>query len=189
MTSSAPRAVQFSETMAGWFAMGATDPLLGAREGRRAGTGCSLKALVQIADIASFARTADHVATLHGRVDMRTFDGGLSGVGRVRLFAPGATGKGKVLEYHLPLVQDGKSFLLAGSKTVNGGAPWRVWNETTTLYTRLHDGPDANAPVIGAGVLRIRMLGLLHTLTTFRGAGIPGYGRFFAGELLDSYVL
>lgn len=169
--------------------MGATDPVLGAREGLRAGTGCTLKALVRVDDIETFANSIDHRATLDGRVYMRTFDDGLAGVGHVRLFAPGAAGAGKVLEYHLPLAQDGKSFLLAGSKTVKGGAPWRVWNETTTLYTRLHDGADERAPVIGAGVLRISMLGLLHTLTTFRGAGIPGYARFFAGELLDSYVL
>ena len=179
--------MSFSETMAGWFAMGETDPELGARTGRTLRTTCALHATVRVADIASFARSTDHVATLHGALDLAPIGHALHGEGQARLFARNPAGAGKVLAYDLPFSHEGRSYYLAGRKVVDGGAPWRMWGETTTLYARLHDGTDAQAPVVGAGVLRISAVGLLQTLTTCRGAGMVGYGRFFAGELWDSY--
>lgn len=181
--------MQFSEQMSGWFAMGATDPRLGARDGRAMRTTLTLDVTVHVDDVTSFARTSDHAATLAGTVSFAPLAGPITSSGTVRLFAPNAGGAGKLLAYDLPFAHEGRDYLLAGRKLVGGGAPWRMWPETTTLHTLLHLGADEHAPTVGAGVLHISALGLLRTLTTFRGPGIVGYGRFFAAALWDSYGL
>ena len=126
-------------------------------------------------------------ATLTGTVSFAPLAHSITATGQVRLFAPNRSGAGKLLAYDLPFSHEGREYFLTGRKFVGGGAPWRMWTETTTLHTRLHLGADESGPVVAAGVLRISALGLLQTLTTFRGAGMLDYGRFFATELWDSY--
>lgn len=167
--------------------MGVTDPLLGERDGRTAQSRLTFDATVSVDDVHAFARTRDHAATLTGSVTFAPLAGTTTKPGQVRLFAPNPAEAGKVIAYDLPFTHEGRDYFLAGRKSVGGGAPWRMWPETTTLHTRVHLGADGQGAVVAAGVLHISALGLLHTLTTFRGAGVAGYGRFFAAELWDSY--
>ncbi len=187
MTALSSARIQFSERMSGWLAMGATDPRLGERDGRAAKSRFTFDATVCVDDVHAFAHTSDHAATLTGSVTFAPLAVVSARPGQVRLFAPNPADAGKVLAYDLPFTHEGHDYFLAGRKFVRGGAPWRMWPETTTLHTRLHLGADVQGPVVAAGVLHISAFGLLHTLTTFRGAGVAGYGRFFAAELWDSY--
>jgi hypothetical protein len=198
--SSTPAGLVFSETMSGPFALGATDPALGAAAGRRARTPLSMHVTITIADVAAFAHDGSHAARLDGVVRCAPLAHPLRGEhGVMRLFAPNAAGTSRVMYYGLPVTHRGRARYLAGVKHVDGRSLFRMWRETTTLYTRLHDGADESAPVIGAGILRLGPLDLLRTLPTMRptpaagamrgAATLARFGEFFAGQLWDSYVV
>ena len=79
----------------------------------------------------------------------------------------------------------------------DGGTVLDAAKETTTLYTRLHEGTDASGPVIGAGVLTLGVADLIAMLQTVRvlnaksksdsAAAVARFGRFFLGQLWNSY--
>ncbi len=74
-----------------------------------------------------------------------------------------------------------------------------MWSDTTTLYTTLHEGRDKSGKVIGAGVLSLGVKQLADLVSTIdvpnassareKLAAIEKFGRFFVGELWDSYVI
>jgi hypothetical protein len=189
----------FSESMAGPFALGASDPSSGAADGRATKSVLTMRVTITIADIAAFVRDASHVGRLDGTVSFAPLGSSLRAEdGVVRLFAPADGGSRKVMYYGLRLVDGERHRYLAGVKHVDGHSVFALWNETTTLYTRLHDGPDETAPVIGAGILRLRPVDLLRTLPTMQPTPAAGFvrgtatlarfGEFFVGQLWSSYV-
>ena len=100
--------------------------------------------------------------------------------------------------YELAFLHDGRQYYLAGRKEVQHDPIVDIWRDTTTLYTQLHEGPDKSAPVVGAGILHIqpgdliKLIGALHTThadsMSERAQAMLRFGRFFAGELWDTYV-
>jgi hypothetical protein len=179
--------------MRGPFALGETDPARGTIAGRRARTSLSLRVDVGIDDVSAFASEPTHTARLGGDVSFAPLGAHMQArTGVVRLFAPREEQPSlRVMYYGLPLTHDGRELFVAGVKHVDGRSLFHMWSETTTLYTRLHDGPDDRAPVIGAGVLRLTPLALLRTLPTMRPthpAGLAQFGEFFVGQLWQSYV-
>ena len=198
--SSTSAGLVFSETMSGPFALGETDPALGAVAGRRARTPLTMRVTITIADVAAFAHDVSHAAQLGGVVKCAPLGQPLRGEhGVMRLFAPNDARTSRVMYYGLPATHHGRARYLVGVKHVDGRSLFRMWRETTTLYTRLHDGADETAPVIGAGILRLGPLDLLRTLPTMRptppagamrgAATLARFGEFFAGQLWDSYIV
>ena len=79
--------------------------------------------------------------------------------------------------YELAFEHQGQPYYLAGYKQVqNDRKGIDLWNDTTTLFTRLHKGFDSRAPVIGAGVLRLGVPDLMKLTSTLRviNADHPG---------------
>jgi hypothetical protein len=191
--------VAFREVMAGWFAIGARDTHEGAQRGRADGTRLAMRVAIHIPDVPSFIRDPEHRAELGGTVAHASLGGTVaSTAGVFRLFspppaAPHDTGPGVRMVYELGLMHDGAPHWLTGYKTVTGRAPWRLWPETTTLFTTLHRGGDASGPVVGAGILQLGPLDFGAMLTTMRPAGgggigtIAHFGAFFAGQLVRRY--
>lgn len=197
---STPAGLVFSETMRGPFALGETDPVLGAAAGRLAGTPLTMHVTITIADVGAFVDDGSHSARLGGVVSWAPLVPPLRvEQGVMRLFALNDAQTSRVMYYGLPVTHRGRARYLAGVKQVDGRSLFRMWRETTTLYTRLHDGADDSAPVIGAGILRLGPLDLLRTLPTMRptppGSALRGaatlgrFGQFFVGQLWDSYVV
>jgi predicted patatin/cPLA2 family phospholipase len=188
--------VSFRETMAGGFTMGATDP----RTGAAGNTPLAMHTTIHIPDIAAFVANPQHQADLTGHIDFGPFGQALpSESGVFGLFTPSADPALTYMVYELGFRHAGKSYYLAGKKHVRLGWPWKLWGETTTLYTTLHEGSDASGPVVGAGVLRLGVVELLKLLTTVnatnasttgRGAGaVWCFFKFFAAELTRTYLL
>lgn len=193
------RGLVFSETMSGPFSLGESDPVRGAAAGRAARTPLTMRVTISIADVGAFARDPSHAAELGGHVTFGLLGERVPAVGGVvRLFASREESDGpmntKVMYYGLRLAHAPRELYLAGEKHVDGRSVLSMWSETTTLFTRLHDGADDAAPVIGAGVLRLSPFDLLRTLPTVRPARsapiatLARFGAFFAGELWSSYV-
>ncbi|HEX5326036.1 MAG TPA: hypothetical protein VFW75_05165, partial [Acetobacteraceae bacterium] len=103
----------------------------------------------------------------------------------------------KYMVYELGFQHAGKSYYLAGRKEVRDDPAIDAWKQTTTLYTRLHEGADAGGPVVGAGVLTLGVADLIRMLGTVSAPGavtapqsaaaMARFGHFFLGQMWDSY--
>jgi predicted acylesterase/phospholipase RssA len=211
-------ALTFRETMQGPFALGATDPEEGRKKGLAGGTSLALHGHIRLDAFDRFVNEPSHKGLLTGTVDFDSapFAKGMSaqkGVfnlfkpagksaaaprGLFRLFrsADNDTGNLKHFIYEVAFEHGGKPYYLAGHKDVREGG--ELWGDTTTLYTRLHEGSDATGKVIGAGVLTLGVNDLMDLLSTVevhnassepeRLAVVIRFGRLFLGELWDSYA-
>ena len=191
----------FREQMAGPFVFGRSDPREGASEGRRTGWRAVLHATVTVEDLARFADDPVHRGELRGELELPgvrrriPFAGGL-----FALFAPSGRPGETLMRYEAPFTHEGRAYYLAGAKEVrNDYAGLDLWPDTTTLYTRLHSGPSADGPVVGAGILRLGVPELARLLASMRPVRADGpvdavgaYARFagfFAGSLVTDYLL
>lgn len=197
MTEKKP-GITFSETMSGPFALGESDPSAGETAGKKAGTTLSMHASVEIPDLDRFVTDPSHTGRITGHIDFPPFGQGMRAErGVFRLFSPtGQPGLTRMI-YELAFDHKGQPYYLAGHKDVRSDRHGTdLWNDTTTLLTRLHSG-DAHGPVVGSGVLRLGVPELVLLTTTIRVTNAAGpadqvrtlasFGRFFMGNLWDTY--
>lgn len=190
-----PGGIVFDETMAGWFALGATTPEDGAAQGKRAGTKLAMHGTVTVDDVDRMISDNQHPGGLIGTIDFPPFGTGVKApTGIFQLFSPGPGEKSRRMVYQLGFSTGGKSYYLAGEKRVHNDAGFDLWKDTTTLYTLLYEGTNTSGKVVGGGILTLgvpQLLALLSTFKTINGgnlATINAFGRFFAGELWDVYA-
>lgn len=191
--------LQFKETMKGGFSLDATDPTDGLHKGQQAGTVLAMHATVGIAEMAGFIVDPEHTGTLIGTIDFPPLGMGIEAhSGVFNLFKPTEDPKLTLMVYELAFEHQGQSYYLAGRKEVRQGSIFKLWPETTTLYTQLHQGSDKSGPVIGAGTLSlgaIDLLKLLSTVTVTKADSfsskvktINAFTGFFARQLWATYV-
>lgn len=187
--------ITFRETMAGGFALGTTDPAVGAQ----AATPLAMHAVVHIHDIDAFVADPQHRAGLSGSIDFAPLGTGLvADRGVFGLFSPSGDPALTYMVYELGFNHQGQPHYLAGKKHVQLGSPLRLWGETTTLYTTLHQGVDASGPVRGAGVLTLGAVDLAKLLGTLEATDSDSpwesltakakFLRFFSDELVRTYI-
>ena len=194
-----PLGVTFSETMSGNFALGETDPKQGEAAGKRANTTMEMHASVEISDIDRFVTDPTHTGSLTGHVDFAPMGTQMkANRGVFRLFSPTEMPGVRHMVYELAFEHQGQPYYVAGRKEVSSDRSGvDLWSDTTTLFTRLHKGEDATAPVVGAGVLRLGIPDLMQLTTTLRAVNatkpsdraraISAFGRFFMGSLWETY--
>ncbi|TLF46133.1 hypothetical protein FEI13_16715 [Halomonas urmiana] len=188
--------ITFEETMRGGFTLGETDPQAGAAAGRRAGTRLALHARIAIDDLEAFVADPQHAGRIAGCIDFPPLGMGLEAPdGVFQLFAPAQQGGAqRRMVYELGFTLEGQPHYLAGEKRVHDDVGPDLWRDTTTLYTRLHRGEDADGEVVGAGILELgvpQLMALLSTLTVTGDGGtrtLATFGSFFFGELWDLYA-
>lgn len=192
-------AVRFRETMEGGFALGATDPREGAALGSAQGTRLALHGVVTVRDFDRFLADPDHNGELVGRIDFDPLGTGLlGGQGVFRLFSPGGDARTKLMVYELPFRWGSVDYYLAGRKQVRDDPGPDAWKDLTTLFTTLHRGPDATAPIVGAGILTLGVIELkrmVASMTTLDTAGaaeharlLARFGAFFGKEAFGTYA-
>jgi hypothetical protein len=185
--------------MAGAFALGESDPRAGAKAGKAAGHELAMHATVTVRDLERFVADPQHGGTIAGSLDFTPFGKGIPcGEGIFRLFSPAEDPRTKLMVYELPFEHQGERYYLAGRKEVRDDPGFDAWSDMTTLFTRLHKGADAGAPVVGAGVLTLsaaefarvlRSLRVLDAADALDGARqLAAFGRFFAGKVWESYA-
>jgi hypothetical protein len=189
----------FSEVMAGGFSLGASDPASGLTSGRAAGTTMTMHATIVIDDLDSFLADSRHPGAISGRIDFLPLGLQLpSTSGVFKLFAPTENPQMKYMVYQLGFAASGESYYLAGHKDVAQSSVFDLWHATTTLYTKLHRGIDTSGLVVGAGILSLSFNDLLAMVPTMRAVNatspaqaaeaVTRFGRFFFGELWDTYI-
>ena len=197
--STRPIGFTFDETMSGGFALGESDPQSGKDRGQLDGSELAMHATVSIENLDAFIADPNHLGGLTGRVDFTPFGSGIPAPSGVfNLFSPTSDPGLKLMVYELAFEHAGKGYYLAGHKEVRDAAPTELWRATTTLYTRLHEGPDKEAPVVAAGVLSLGVKQLMALVSTMRVTNAKNhaqeaetmmkFGRFFMGDLWDTYV-
>ncbi len=194
MTESAPD-LTFRETMSGPLALGVTDPVAGAHQGK--GTPFTMHCTISVDDMDAFVRDPSHAARLVARVSYPPLGEDLPvREGRFNLFRSTDDPNTRLMTYGLRFQAGGKEYFLDGSKTIHDDRGPDLWRDTTRLYSLLHEGPDARGPVVGAGVLKLGVGQLLKLIASMRSAreGMEGvgavaqFGRFFLGTLWDLYA-
>lgn len=193
MTEPAPD-LTFRETMSGPLALGATDPVAGAHQGKD--TPFTMHCTISVDDMDAFVRDATHSARLVAHVSYPPFGEDIPvRQGSFNLFRSGDDPRTKLMTYGLRFEAGGKEYYLEGSKTIHDDKGPDLWKDTTRLYSQLHEGGDARGPVVGAGVLKLGVGELLKLIGSMRSAregtegvgAIARFGRFFLGTLWDIY--
>ena len=190
--------IAFHETMAGPFALGETDPHVGAEKGKAAGTTLRITCAINIHDLDRFIADPNHYGDITGQVSFTPFEENMPAKSGVfNLFSPTDDPKRKLMVYELAFAHAGQDYYLAGRKEVRNDPIYDLWRDTTTLYTTLHQGADRSGPIVGAGIVTIDMGAFTkmvssmqvtnaHSITDEAGT-LVHFGRFFLGELWDTY--
>lgn len=190
--------ISFRETMAGPFVLGETDPRAGAEKGKASDTTLAMHATIDIRDIDAFVTDPQHLGSISGHIDFAPLGTNIpASGGAFKLFAPSGDPRLDWMVYELAFQHQGQPYYLAGKKEVRSGTVFRMWTDTTTLFTQLHEGRDASGPVVGAGVLTLGVGELLKLMSTFhptnagsfgKGLGASGsFAGFFMRQLWTSY--
>jgi predicted acylesterase/phospholipase RssA len=191
--------VSFDEVMKGSFALGESDPTVGARRGKEQGSELAMRATVTVHDVDRFISDPDHAGSLTAKIDFAPWGSAIpAGKGVFKLFSAADEPRTKLMVYELPLEHDGEQYYLAGRKEVRDDPGFDLWADTTTLFTRLHRGSDSTGSVVGAGILSLGATDFAKVLASLRvieaddsatkARTLAKFGRFFAGELWDKYV-
>lgn len=191
--------IQFKETMAGGFCLGAEEPKQGNSLGKHKGLELAMHAQVDIDDMDGFINDPNHSGRLSGSVDFTQMGMGMqASAGVFNLFYPDDQPDTKLMVYELGFTYQEQDYYLAGKKEVRDDPGFDLWSDTTTLFTCLHEGNDKSGPVVGAGILTLGVKDLLKLVSTVtvvnaesnidKVATVAKFGQFFMGELWDSYV-
>lgn len=198
MTANNP-GIRFDETMAGGLTLGVSDYREGESQGKQSGNIMAMHATVVIDNMELFIRDASHLGELTGTIDYPPFGNAIPcHNGKFNLFSPTDDPQMKYMVYELGFEHGGVSYYVAGHKEVKDDPGFDLWSDTTTLYTKLHEGDDDSGPVVGAGVLTLGVseliklvasMGVLHADGAIdRAQTLATFGHFFMGELWDTYV-
>ncbi|KKZ71799.1 GMC oxidoreductase [Streptomyces showdoensis] len=192
--------LSFTEEMKGYVSLGVTDPEEGRELGRAQGRRMMFRLTITADDVDRFVADPRHRAGAVGHVECDVLGGRLPvEAGWFNLFTRDGDPTRRRMLYRLHLRDPGGTPLtLVGRKEVHDDPGLDVWSDTSTLYVRVlaghvPEGGDAEATVLGAGVLVILAADFARQLTTFETSGpdparaFEGFGRLFLGELWGVY--
>lgn len=201
----APEGLGFTESLRGWLTKDVTNARTPEQffEAERRGAAqkslCEVRLSMLVDDVDRFIGTPSHAAEAVGHVDSRLFgrkrpvDRGLFNL----FIADEKTGEKRMIYELVFFAEDKQKYLLAGFKVLRDDDGFDLLSDTTTLFTTLHRGGSKDGPVVAQGVLRIHpgevvalaaSLSPRHVSGPVEGAAVLAkFGRFFFGELWDSY--
>jgi cholesterol oxidase len=191
--------IRFTERMAGWFRLGATEYEAGERAGKSVGSTMDFVLTLDVSDLAATVADAATVQRTSGTVTAPALSPEVLAVedGRFQIMAPVPE---QVDTWHMVytmalVATDGRRYRFAGHKVIHEGPIWRAWNATTTLFVDITD--DVDGRHIGSGILHIGVTDLLRQLSTSKVQGttrLPAqlaakvrFGRAFLGDIMRVY--
>ncbi|MEH0157448.1 GMC oxidoreductase [Limibacter armeniacum] len=192
--------IQFTETMKGYISMGENlDFEFAAEMGKQNGTPISFTMTVVAEDVVSLIENREHAAEMIGTVSCPLISSKPITVtrGAFNLFTEDATQmETRNMHYLMNLdTEEGKHYRLEGYKVIRNDRGLDLWSDTTTLYVTLYSMPDEQE--VGKGILKIATTDFLKQMTTMRVINatsntqklqtLAAFGRFFAGELFETY--
>ncbi|MBV9948265.1 MAG: GMC family oxidoreductase, partial [Myxococcales bacterium] len=200
--------LSFTETMKGFVAAASSEPNSIeeyerlANQGEQQNRAAQFTLTITVLDVDTFIADRSHAAIAIGDVrvvGLTERDGSPVTSGVFNLFEGTGSLNARRMLYALPFYgADAQPYLLTGFKDVRDHGAFDVWAATSTLYTVIRSGHDAQGPVVAAGVIHILKKDFAHQMTTLRAIG-PGsplahaealarFGRLFMGTLFDVFV-
>lgn len=195
--------LRFTEEMKGFVTFGELDHERGLAEGKRRKTFLMFHLTIQIDDVDGFVADPTHEGSATGWVSCEQLGGQLAVErGVFNLFVDDEDPRRTRMLYLLWFADSvGHPLTLTGFKEVKDDPGLDLWQDTTTLYTRLLRGHlevdgDDGAEVVASGKISIQLRDFLKQLTTFRVEGpsaaaradaLADFGRLFLGKLWDVY--
>jgi hypothetical protein len=198
--------IRFTEEMKGHVSFGESDYERGIREGRENDTRLKVHLTIEEEDLDRLVADAGRAAGARGWVECDALGGRLPVEKGIFNLLLGERDPGIEHMLYRLFFRDGVGHpvTLAGFKTLTKRRGLHVWGDTTTLYTRLlrghvEAGGDTGAEIVASGILRLRPLGFLRQLATFRAGGrrspvaraaaIVRFDALFLGHLWKVYGL
>lgn len=199
-----PRRVgmKFTETMRGhWSTLVRDDYATAEDDGRARGNTFAFTLTVVSRDLDAMLTDPAHRAQMAGTVEAPALsDAPLSVAnGAFQLFSPDPDEVGvRQMKYSMvATARDGRRYSIEGFKRIHADKPFDMWDDTTTLFVTVFDGPTTASPVLGKGVLHILPDDFRRQMTTMepldvatprqRLEAMVKFGGFFAGSLADVY--
>jgi hypothetical protein len=195
--------VRFTEEMLGHVTFGETDFQRGSHSDRDGSAAFMFHLTIDVEDIERFESDPLRAAAAVGYVRCDALGGQLPVErGWFNLFVDVEPGI-KHMRYRLWFRDGvGHPLTMTGFKIVPHDGRFSVWNDTTTLFTRVLQGHvdeegDQSAEPVASGIIKIRAIDFAKQLTTFRsnGAGVGAklgalvkFGVIFVGQLAQSYL-
>ncbi len=196
--------LEFTETMKGYLTKRLTDAkspddFKQNKDLIRQGDKLSFKLTMYIDSIKTFIEEKDHKARTIGSI---TWDSSTFTVkeGRFNLFILDSKDHKRKMLYSLPFEKDGEFYLLEGFKEISDDPEidvFEILKDTTSLFVTVYKGQTNGDPIVGQGVLYIKLKDFLKLSTTFRVRHAQNHGesyhtmelfaKFFFGELWDTY--
>ncbi|MDR4507897.1 MAG: GMC family oxidoreductase [Candidatus Brocadiaceae bacterium] len=199
--------IEFSSEMNGYFsenvknAKTPEDYKAAEKRGQQEGNDIGFVLTMYIDSVDKFVIESAHEARVEGHIEM----GGMKQMveqGRFNLFIKGPQMRTKHMFFSLPFFGcDGHSYLLNGYKEIRDDPDfdiWEIWKDYTTLFVTLYKGNTPQDPVVGQGILRMRLQEVTRQLATFLVRNAPHikialstknkFMSFFFGELYETYV-
>jgi predicted acylesterase/phospholipase RssA len=184
--------VTFTETMRGFVAPGATEPIAGEQQGRELQSRFAVRFTVDIDGLKRFIVDPEHAASITGTVSGGFLGGDRPASGTFSQFVYRNDPSLRRMTYSIGFEDAaGEAFRLEGTKALpNPLRRFHPWRDATTLYTTLVRESDDE--VVAAGILTIGPLAFLRQLLTLRTAGGRllrlRYFAFFVGLLGRLYL-
>ncbi len=195
--------LRFTEEMKGFVTFGELDHERDLDEGKRRKTSLMFHLTIRIDDVEAFVSDPMHEGSATGWVGCEQLGGQLAVErGVFNLFVDDEDPRLTRMLYRLWFADGvGHPLTLTGFKEVKDDPGLDLWQDTTTLYTRLLRGHlevdgDGGAEVVASGKISIQLVDFLKQLTTFRVEGpspaaragaLADFGRLFLGKLWDLY--
>lgn len=195
--------VQFTETMKGhWSVNEKEDFEKGQDAGKDSGSVFEFTLTVISTDVDAMLNSKDHHAQLAGVVKAPALSSKALTVsnGVFNLFVDDtAAVPTKLMKYSMVLnSEEGKQYFFYGYKVVRDDKGFDLWKDTCTLFITVHDGPTAESPVLGKGILVIETKDFIVQMTTMKVLNassklqelkiLTQFGKYFSGSLFEIYI-
>jgi cholesterol oxidase len=198
--------VRFSESMSGYFSTNVTDDgddayKRGVEQGRADGSPFQFILTIVSNDLERTIADVNYVSPMLGSVLAPALSTQALTVteGQFNYFLLDRERvETKRMQYKMTISSaEGKTFYFSGFKVIHDDPGVDSWTDTTTLYITLYEGENELGRVLGKGILRIPIASFMRQLTTMQVTNAKGlaerwgamlkFGRFFGGQLVDTY--
>jgi len=194
-------AVQFTETMKGFFSTAEKDDFeKGYELGEQDKSAILFTLTIETEGMETFVADPQHTGYMSGTVIAPALSDKPLTVsdGIFNLFVKDADDPEHLkMKYNMQLnTYDGKQYYFSGYKKVDGESPFYLWSDTTVLYTTIYTDKDKNN-VVGKGILKIAAQDFATQMTTMKAINtsslseslkaLEPFSKFFSDEIIDTY--
>jgi cholesterol oxidase len=196
-------AVQFTETMRGYFSKGEqADFQKGYDQGKAGGSPFLFTLTIKTGDITGFRKDETHAGTIAGTVIAPSLSNKALMVshGVFNLFQKTADNPDNLrMKYRMQLTtHDGRHYFFDGYKRVENEKGFDLWSDTSTLYITVYEGTDDTGTVVGKGMLKIAPTDFAVQMTTMKAVDTAGkleslnalknFSVVFSENVINTYI-